>query len=453
MIHRLIDDSYTIPEHLRDMLIRDPTGDQWAHFTAAHAFARAGFAVLPCTPGGKTPLIWGAFRHGARTASDDSELVRDAFLEHPGANVGIAPDHHFVVLDIDPRNGGSLEAAAALGLPVDGYRERSGSGGWHLPLVMPHGHHAERSTVLGPGLELKAHGTYVISPHSRLDGGGWYRPEVGRDVWWWGAIPKHWPHLDRLTEREAIAYTLESITDAHRREARRVSAMLMQAPARISHDAQALLAGIVPPDASPSEADYRLALLASMHTTSPEVVAAVLEASSLARPKWRKQPTYLGLTISKAMRRRVEIAETAQSNGHTSISDVVSLIATGRALSAVFTATPETPTCELMGHLRFGWPKSRVVSAVMAFLVAVRDAGIDSAFWRDEGWLRVPVCDLAETLNCDHKTIARALTTLVTVGLIERRTVVTRVAGSPRADSLARLTVDLEGTHSLDNRA
>lgn len=54
------------------------------------------------------------------------------------------------------------------------------------------------------------------------------------------------------------------------------------------------------------------------------------------------------------------------------------------------------------------------------------------------------LCDLADALDCDRRTVTRALETLEAAGLIERRIIVTRVAGSPRADSLARLTADLE---------
>lgn len=391
MIHRLIENGFVRPEHLRDVLARNPEGDHWAGFTAAQAFARLGIAVLPCSPGGKAPITWASFLHGARTATADHEALRDVFIAHPGANVGIAPDHRFVVLDIDPRNGGSLDAADALGLPVDGYRERSGSGGWHVPLTMPDGHRAERSLILGPGVELKAHGSYVSSPHPRLDGGGWYRPEAERDVWRWGAIPTHWPHLDRLMRREVTANALEPITNAHRREARRVIAALMQGPGTIGTDVRALFAGTLPANASPSEADYRLALLASYHTTSPEVVAAVLEASSLARPKWRNHPTYLDQRVSKAIHRRAQLAERGKADNHASISQILSLIATGRDQLTAATSSPETPHCELMGHLRSGRPKTRIGSEVLAFLLAVRVAGIESAFWRDEGWLRVPV--------------------------------------------------------------
>lgn len=222
-------------------------------------------------------------------------------------------------------------------------------------------------------------------------------------------------------------------------------AMLTDAPATIARDACALLAGTVPQDASPSEAEYRLALLASFHTARPEVVAAVLEATSLSGPKWRNHPAYLDRTISKAMHRRGHLAERALTTTSTTDSKIVSLIGTGKVRLAGLLTTPETPHCELMGHLRSGESKTRVASAVLAFLATVRDAGVDSAFWRDEGWVRVPVCDLADLLACDRNTVARALRTLAAAGLTERRAVGGRVAGSPRADSLAWLTAELEG--------
>jgi len=109
-----------MPAGLREVLRTYPARDHWASFTAAQAYAAAGFRVLPCQPGGKRPVISDRFRHGAKSATSDREAVRDAFIGNPGSNVGVAVDHHFVVVDVDVRNGGTLEAADRLGLPVDG---------------------------------------------------------------------------------------------------------------------------------------------------------------------------------------------------------------------------------------------------------------------------------------------------------------------------------------------
>lgn len=443
MIAHLAGNGYIMPEPLRTVLSADPTRDDWSGFTDAMAYADAGFQVLPVVPGAKGPISTGLFQHGAKSASNDRETVRDAFVSTPGANVGIAPDFSYVVLDIDPKNAGTLEAAERFGLPVSGYRERSGSGGWHVPLTLPAGVRGERSFDLGKGLEIKAYGSYVLSPHSRLDGAGWYRPDPDRDVWSWGAIPSSWPYFDRLTRPDTTSHALGQITPAHRREARRVIDGLNAAPVEIANDARLLMAGIVPPDASASEADYRLALLASFHSDCPEVIASVLDASQLKRPKWHLHPTYFAQTIGRALARRQELVSRGSFVSQTASDSIGHMISAGNTLLAGPVPNPGTPECALL--LQFGLEgcRNRVVSPLLAFLIGVREAGPDSPFARSENWIRVPVLDLAKLLDFDRTTIHRALEKLDHAGIVERRTVHARVAGSARADSLVRFVAGM----------
>lgn len=434
-----------MPEPLRTVLNADPTRDDWSGFTAAMAFADAGFRVLPVVPGGKAPISTGPFQHGARSATTDRESVRDAFVNNPGANVAVAPVGGYVVLDVDPRNGGSLEAAERFGLPIGGYRERSGGGGWHIPLTLPSGARAERSAILAPGVEIKAAGSYVVSPHSRIDGAGWYRPDPDRDVWQWGQISVSWPYLDHLVRQETAIPVLGTITNAHRRAARRVIDGLMAAPADIARDSRLLLAGIIPPDASESECDYRLALLASFHTQSPNVIAAVLDASELKRPKWRAHETYLAGTIGKALARRQELATNRSCLvPHTGIDAIRAMISAGNDLLAGLSTDPSTPTCELLLHFGLEGCRNRATSPLLAFLLGVRETGPDSPFARADDWMRVPVLDLAKLLDFQRTTIHRALEKLVSAGIVERQTVVSRVNGSARRDSLVRFVAGMD---------
>ncbi|MBE0660688.1 MAG: bifunctional DNA primase/polymerase, partial [Bryobacteraceae bacterium] len=69
-----------------------------------------GFQVLPLKPGDKAPdgeLV----ARGVKDASRDIDQVKNWFTRHPDDNVGVAPDHGMIVLDVDPRAGGHLSLA------------------------------------------------------------------------------------------------------------------------------------------------------------------------------------------------------------------------------------------------------------------------------------------------------------------------------------------------------
>ncbi len=80
----------------------------------ALAYARHGWPVFPCVPGGKEP----ATRHGFRDASTDPGQIRHWWNRLPGANVAIAtgspgPD----VLDVDQHG-----PPGTASLPITGSR-------------------------------------------------------------------------------------------------------------------------------------------------------------------------------------------------------------------------------------------------------------------------------------------------------------------------------------------
>lgn len=127
----------------------------------------AGFEVFPCNPATKAPLTI----NGHRSASSDPTLVRMWWDAHPAALIGVKVPDDFVVLDIDPRNGGSLEAlTAAVGLLPDTYTVWSGrgDGGHHryyrLPAWVTEQHiHLRGKVPNAVGVDVKAQGRgYVI---------------------------------------------------------------------------------------------------------------------------------------------------------------------------------------------------------------------------------------------------------------------------------------------------
>ncbi len=123
----------------------------------------------------------------------------------------------------------------------------------------------------------------------------------------------------------------------------------------------------------------------------------------------------------------------------TDIDSIGRMISAGNDRLAGPFSNAGTIDCELMGHFLSGGVKNRVVSAVLAFVAGDQKSGLDSPFRRSENWTRIPVSDLADHFGVDRKTITRALEKLASAGIVERQTVVSRVNGSARADSLVRI--------------
>lgn len=121
-----------------------------------------GWFVFPCKPRGKKPLT----PCGFKDATNDPETARKLWKKFPDANIGIACGaSKLAVVDIDPRNGGSLESLFRLFGPMpDTVQARTGGGGFHLYFCTDG--RPVRGRKLGPGLELKADGGYVIAPPS-----------------------------------------------------------------------------------------------------------------------------------------------------------------------------------------------------------------------------------------------------------------------------------------------
>jgi len=150
------------------------TSDSSAPDLLSHAVAhaRAGLDVLPLTPGGKTPL--GALApHGKDDASHDVELVRDWWVQHPTANIGIRPAVGVVVVDVDPRNGGA-SALVTLTRPHGGlsptWTAYTGGGGLHAWYAAT----GPLRARLCDGVDLKHHAGYVVAPPSLHSSGKRY---------------------------------------------------------------------------------------------------------------------------------------------------------------------------------------------------------------------------------------------------------------------------------------
>jgi hypothetical protein len=136
----------------------------------ALGYARCGWPVFPCQPGGKVP----ATRHGFRDATTDPDQIRYWWQRQPDANVAIAtgtpgPD----VLDIDQHGpaGNGFTACRQLrtaGL-LDGARAiiATPGGGLHLYFA---GSGQASGRLPGEHLDFRAAGGYVLAPPSKVGG-------------------------------------------------------------------------------------------------------------------------------------------------------------------------------------------------------------------------------------------------------------------------------------------
>lgn len=153
--------------------LRERNG-QWAR-----AYASEGWPVFPLAPGDKLPLI--SKKDGGRgfyDATTEEGQIQDWWTRHPDANIGIRTGaaSGLLVIDVDPRNGGSLEAL------YERYPElretrvaQTGGGGWHLYVHYPGFEVDSGSHVLAVGVDIKADKGYVVAHPSTHESGDRYR--------------------------------------------------------------------------------------------------------------------------------------------------------------------------------------------------------------------------------------------------------------------------------------
>lgn len=127
---------------------------------------RLGMPVFPVREGGKAP----ATKHGFKDATLDAATVRQWWREHPNCNIGLPIPPGYVVLDVD--SDFALHALAAHDLDIPATVNAKTPRGYHFwfrcdRTVQP------RVGVF-PGVDLRAPGSYVVAPPSRLSDGASY---------------------------------------------------------------------------------------------------------------------------------------------------------------------------------------------------------------------------------------------------------------------------------------
>lgn len=149
--------------------------------TSALAYARMGLHVFPCVPNGKNP----ATKHGFKDATTDLAHIEAIWLNNPYFNIGICTGTELngvilVVIDTDPRNGAEATLAALTAkygpfpktaMVVTGRRD----GGRHYYFYCPASVKLRGS--VGPGIDVKSRGGYVIAPPST-------HPDTGLSYEW-----------------------------------------------------------------------------------------------------------------------------------------------------------------------------------------------------------------------------------------------------------------------------
>lgn len=169
----------------------EPIGD-----TAAR-YARFGFAVFPlwpidggacacrdprCPSPGKHP-IGHMVPHGVADAMADERAVVEWWAGFADANIGIATGDAsgIVVVDIDLAGLAILDNLERVhGEVGETWAAETGGGGMHLYYRMPRLDVRNSAGAIGPGIDVRGNGGYVVAPPSRHRSGrryGW------QDAW------------------------------------------------------------------------------------------------------------------------------------------------------------------------------------------------------------------------------------------------------------------------------
>ncbi len=168
-----------------------------ALLAAALAYAVRGWPVFPCHRD-KTP----ATTHGFRDATTDPDRIRRWWAGHPHDSIGVAcGPAGLVVIDIDVAKGGLASwqrLKAAHGIDDETLTSLTGGGGWHLLYRVPERFRGRNSAgKLGPGVDVRANGGYIIVPPSGHPSGREYVWDPDRG------------HLDPILLPDCLAALLE----------------------------------------------------------------------------------------------------------------------------------------------------------------------------------------------------------------------------------------------------
>ena len=140
-------------------------------------YAASDWPVFPLVPNTKRP----ATEHGLKDASTDPDTIREWWTRWPNANIGIALPPDLVAVDIDVKDVDGHATMAELAAQHGGLPEtltvETASGGWHLYFKKPPEVRVKNRAGIRPGIDVRAHGGYLVAPPSII---------VGRSYKWIG---------------------------------------------------------------------------------------------------------------------------------------------------------------------------------------------------------------------------------------------------------------------------
>jgi hypothetical protein len=149
---------------------------------AALRYAENGWPVFPCNPLDKRPLT----SHGFKDATTDPDIIKQWWEVWPNAMIGVPMGEASDVfcVDLDRKEGvdgvGTWSGLLSIhGATANTRIHTTPSTGRHLVYLYEHGVRNIPLGKLGPGIEIKGEGGYIIVPPSRMADGKEY---VGNDV-------------------------------------------------------------------------------------------------------------------------------------------------------------------------------------------------------------------------------------------------------------------------------
>ncbi|MGS2665442.1 bifunctional DNA primase/polymerase [Corynebacterium glucuronolyticum] len=149
----------------------------------ALGYTEWGLEVLPL--GGKAPYT----RRGVYDATTNQDLIEQWWRQWPNANIGVRVPAGCLVVDVDPRNGGTADFKRLFpnnSCPATG-RTFTGGGGLHVWFTLPYS--GDLNGHYGAGIDLKTHRGYVVAPPS-------IHPQTGREYRWGPFMPpERWAPL------------------------------------------------------------------------------------------------------------------------------------------------------------------------------------------------------------------------------------------------------------------